>query len=465
MEKNFLRLYAITDRSWLKPDETLADQVRQAILGGASMIQFREKELTGEALREQAREVQQVCRTYGVPFIVNDDAALAKELDADGVHVGQSDMAVADARALLGPDKIVGATAKTLEQAAEAEKQGADYLGSGAIFGTTTKKDAKPMTRELLSSICESVSIPVVAIGGIDGSNVAGLKDLPIAGVAVISGIFAEPSITKAAKRICTALYGKPVVQCITNHVTVNAVANVLLMQEASPIMAHHIREVQEVQEGSSALLLNLGATDDYEAMLEAARAAKLAGHPIVIDPVGVGGSSYRREQMKKLLDVARPACIRGNFSEILAIYEDANTMHGLDDESELQTDGVSEHERVVRELARRLGCIVVASGKTDLISDGQTVLKVEAGDAMQKYVTGSGCMLSAVIAAGLSFALCPTAPLVAEICRRFGDAAAYAVDQCMWDTALCEPVESTDQVGPMTFYNAWMDRLYAEID
>ena len=202
LDRNHLKLYAITDRSWLKGD-TLAHQVELAILGGVTMIQLREKYLQGEALEELARQVQEVCREYQIPFIINDNVDLAKKIDADGVHVGQSDMAVGQARAILGPDKIIGATAKTVEQAKIAEEQGADYLGSGAVFGSKTKTDAIPMSKELLQQICESVHIPVVAIGGITLENVEQLKDCSITGVAVVSGIFAQRDITAVAQSIC----------------------------------------------------------------------------------------------------------------------------------------------------------------------------------------------------------------------------------------------------------------------
>lgn len=199
MDRKNLKLYAITDRAWLK-GESLAHQVELAIKGGTTIVQLREKHLQGQELETLALEVQQVCKRYHVPFIINDDVELAKKIDADGVHVGQSDMAVEQARAILGPDKIVGATAKTIEQAQIAEKQGADYLGSGAMFGSTTKTDALPMTTELLQQICKSVQIPVVAIGGITIDNVEQLKDCSIAGVAVVSGIFAQEDIEKAAQ-------------------------------------------------------------------------------------------------------------------------------------------------------------------------------------------------------------------------------------------------------------------------
>lgn len=200
-----LKLYAITDSSWLNGD-TLAHQVELAIEGGATIVQLREKNKSGEELKALAIEVKNVCDKHNVPFIINDDVELAKEIDADGVHVGQSDMSVENARKILEPDKIIGATAKTVEQAKIASNQGADYLGSGAVFGSTTKKDAIPMSMELLNEICDSVPIPVVAIGGIDKHNIARLRGTHIAGAAVVSGIFAQPDIKKAAQELSEEL-------------------------------------------------------------------------------------------------------------------------------------------------------------------------------------------------------------------------------------------------------------------
>lgn len=201
VKRESLCLYAITDRAWLKGD-TLAHQVELAIQGGVTFVQLREKQKTGEELKALALEVQSVCRRYQIPFIINDDVELAREIDADGVHVGQADMAVEQARRILGPDKIIGATAKTVEQAQTAQAQGADYLGSGAVFGSTTKKDAIGMDKALLQQICESVNIPVVAIGGINAENILQLEGASIAGVAVVSGIFAAQDIAAASAEL-----------------------------------------------------------------------------------------------------------------------------------------------------------------------------------------------------------------------------------------------------------------------
>lgn len=164
------------------------------------MVQLREKELSEADFEQEAKELLELCHKYNVNLIINDNVALAAKVGADGVHIGQSDMGVEKARAILGKEKTIGVTAKTVEQAKAAEAAGADYLGSGAVFGTSTKKDAKPMDHALLQEICESVKIPVVAIGGIDGGNILLLKGRKMAGVAVVSGLFACEDIKKAAE-------------------------------------------------------------------------------------------------------------------------------------------------------------------------------------------------------------------------------------------------------------------------
>lgn len=193
-----LLLYAVTDRSWLE-GETLYDQVKKALEGGVTFVQLREKELDEEHFLEEAKEIKELCREYHVPFVINDNVDIAIAADADGVHVGQSDMDAQDVRKRLGPDKIIGVTAKTVEQALLAEKRGADYLGVGAVFHTSSKADAKDISHETLKAICEAVSIPVIAIGGISRDNVSLLAGNGICGIAAISAIFAQADITEAA--------------------------------------------------------------------------------------------------------------------------------------------------------------------------------------------------------------------------------------------------------------------------
>ena len=199
--KKELCLYAITDRRWLK-GRTLKEVAEQAIQGGVTCLQLREKELDEERFLQEARELQALCKHYHVPFLVNDRVDIAIACDADGVHLGQRDLEAGRARALLGPDKIIGVSAKTVEDALRAQECGADYLGVGAVFGTTTKKDATNITIDTLCAICKAVSIPVVAIGGITQENLSELAGTGIAGPAVISAVFAQQDINEAAKAL-----------------------------------------------------------------------------------------------------------------------------------------------------------------------------------------------------------------------------------------------------------------------
>ncbi len=200
-DKKNLLLYAVTDRSWLGT-ESLYSQVKKAIDGGVTFVQLREKELAQEAFYKEALEIQALCREKNIPFVINDNVALAKKIDADGVHVGQEDMEAGDVRSLLGPDKIIGVSAHSVEEALLAEKRGADYLGVGAAFSTNSKKDVSCISHETIRDICQAVQIPVIAIGGINETNIEELKGTGICGVAVISAIFAKKDITGAARTL-----------------------------------------------------------------------------------------------------------------------------------------------------------------------------------------------------------------------------------------------------------------------
>lgn len=196
---NYLELYAVTNRHWLG-NQTLLEQVQEALDGGATCIQLREKQLDEENFLKEAIEIQKLCKEYHVPFIVNDNVEIAKDMHADGIHVGQSDMEALDVRKALGNDVILGVSAQTVEQAKKAEAHGADYLGVGAVFPTGSKDDADDVSHETLQAICEAVSIPVIAIGGITQDNVKELAGSGIVGIAVISAIFAQKDITQATK-------------------------------------------------------------------------------------------------------------------------------------------------------------------------------------------------------------------------------------------------------------------------
>ena len=203
LDKHSLLLYAVTDRSGLK-GQTLAQQVEQALLGGATMVQLREKQLDLPHFRREALEIQALCRRYGAPFLINDNVDLALEIGADGVHVGQEDMEAGLVRQKLGPGKILGVSAHSPEEALRAQAAGADYLGAGAVFHTGTKTDVSTLSYDTLGDICAAVHIPVVAIGGINEDNILRLKGTGIAGAAVVSALFAQPDVQAAARHMRT---------------------------------------------------------------------------------------------------------------------------------------------------------------------------------------------------------------------------------------------------------------------
>lgn len=203
LEKDRLLLYAVTDRSWTG-QQSLYEQIEEALKGGVTMVQLREKQLSEDELVAEAIQIKELCHRYEVPLIINDNVDAALKSGADGVHVGIEDAPVSEIRRRAGDDFIIGATAKTTEQAKAAEAAGADYLGVGAVFPSPTKKNAIRITPQDLREICGSVAIPAVAIGGITGDNVSEIKGGGMAGVAVVSAIFAAEDIQKAAAELKT---------------------------------------------------------------------------------------------------------------------------------------------------------------------------------------------------------------------------------------------------------------------
>ena len=201
MNKDALSLYGITDRYWLNGRPLIHD-VQLALEGGVTMIQLREKNLDEESFYKEAIEIKELCKKFHVPFIINDNVELAKKVDADGIHVGQNDMAAQDVRAIIGPDKILGVSTQTVEEAILAQKMGADYLGVGAVFPTGSKDDCWVLSHDLCREICSAVTIPVVAIGGINLGNISKLSGLGFSGISLISAIFGQNDIKSAAMKL-----------------------------------------------------------------------------------------------------------------------------------------------------------------------------------------------------------------------------------------------------------------------
>ena len=200
-DKQTMRLYAVTDRAWVGR-QTLYEQVEAALQGGVTCVQLREKQLDHEAFLAEARDIRDLCRRYGVPFIINDDLDIAVACGADGVHVGQDDMPVEEVRRRVGDAMMVGVSAHNVQEALRAQAGGADYLGAGAVFGTSTKNNVTPLSFDTLRDICGAVDIPVVAIGGIHKENILQLKGTGVDGVALVSAIFAADDIETECKEL-----------------------------------------------------------------------------------------------------------------------------------------------------------------------------------------------------------------------------------------------------------------------
>lgn len=200
-DKKYMLLYAVTDRTWVG-EKTLYQQVEEALRGGVTCVQLREKDMGDEDFLQEAKEIHVLCQQYGVPFIVNDNVAVAVACGAEGIHVGQEDMAAGDVRHQVGNGMILGVSVHTVEEAREAVHNGADYLGLGAVFPTSTKTDVEQMSNETLRAICDAVDVPIVAIGGINRSNIAKLAGSGVDGVALVSAIFSEPEIETTCREL-----------------------------------------------------------------------------------------------------------------------------------------------------------------------------------------------------------------------------------------------------------------------
>ena len=200
-DKRHMLLYAVTDRAWTGK-QTLYEQVEAALKGGVTCVQLREKELDETAFLQEAKELCALCRRYGVPFLVNDNVEIAIACGADGIHVGQEDLAAGEVRRRVGENMILGVSVHTVEEAFQAVRDGADYLGLGAVFPTSTKTDVEQMSNETLRAICDAVNVPIVAIGGINRGNILKLAGSGVDGVALVSAIFSAEDIEGACREL-----------------------------------------------------------------------------------------------------------------------------------------------------------------------------------------------------------------------------------------------------------------------
>ena len=458
-------LCLVTDSNHIKKSgRSLENIVSLAIEGGCTMIQYREKILDYAAQKSQALTLQKICKDLHVPFIINDNVKLASEIQADGVHVGQNDISAPEARKILGPDALLGVTVHNIPEVKKALSDGADYLGTGAIYESITKP-VKPLGLDVLKDLAKASSIPVLAIGGIGEGNSRKIMECGASGLAVSSNILLAEDISlesrKLSNQVCvyhaeqlrkkigitlkTIREKKPLVHHITNHVVMNISANVTLCIGASPIMAWERREMEEMVKVSDVLLLNIGTLkeDVLDSMLVAGRKANALGKPVVLDPVGVGASKFRYESVCRILEEIKLAVIKGNTSEIQTIYygNKGKQQKGVDGE-----ESVENPQNMVRELAGRLNTVVVMTGYHDFVSDGRSTVILNNNCDYLPKITGSGCMAGSLIAA------------FAAVQKDYLIAACGGISSL---TCAAEMIEKEKEVkGPASFQMALLDQI-----
>ncbi|KEY65222.1 hypothetical protein S7711_09349 [Stachybotrys chartarum IBT 7711] len=440
-----------------------------------------------------ARSLHAVTKPLGVPLLINDRVDVAVEVGCEGVHIGQDDMGMVvnaeyqQARELLGPDKIIGVSASSVAEALKACEAGADYLGLGAVYATTTKKDTKNILgpagiRAILSALAAAgyASVPTVCIGGVNASNARAVLSASSAspaksldGVAVVSALVAAPDPAAAARRLLSeVLLAKvpdviravarktPLTHNITNLVVQNFAANIALAVGASPIMANDAGEAEDLARLGGALVINMGSVsrqqiDNYSA---AVAAYNKIGRPVVLDPVGnqtaytrapdrrAGATTLRRQTVKTLLSSGHFDIIKGNEGEIQTVFGATVSQRGVDSASSLS---LPQKLSLARAVARRQRSVVLLTGVTDVLSDGHRSLRVDNGHEYLGMVTGTGCTLGTVLSA--MAAAWPGDVLLAA-----------AAGTAMFGVAAEMAAERPEVRGPGTFVPAFIDALYA---
>lgn len=492
-----LTLYLVTDSTpAILGDSDLLWVVEEAIKGGVTIVQYRDKHAdTGEMI-ETASRLHAVTKRYKVPLLINDRVDVCLAMGAEGVHIGQEDMSPSQVRSLLGPDAIIGVTASSITEATEAIDADADYLGVGTMFATPTKTDTKSIigtkgVQEILGacSTGSSRSVPCVAIGSINSSNVQRVLHQSshgsngLNGVAVVSAIVASQKPQEAARELKRLIESTPTSYYVatapgtqvlkdtssilskapsiiashvnssvlshnmTNTVVQNFAANVCLATGSSPIMSINALEAADLAKLGGALVINMGTVtpDTIAAYLAGMKAYNAAGNPVLFDPVGGGATSLRRDTIKTLLTGGFFSVIKGNEGEISAVAGTSKTQQrGVD--SGPSTSTKEDKVRLVKDLARRERCIVLMTGATDYLSDGERTLGISNGSHWLGRITGSGCALGSTIASYVAlyredkFLAALTAILHYEL------AAERAEKRCR---------------GPGSFIPAFLDELY----
>lgn len=469
-------VYLVTDSTpAILGSRDLVAVVEAALRGGVTCVQYRDKHGAPAAVVATARRLHALTQRYGVPLLINDRVDVAVQVGCEGVHIGQDDMDVHQARTLLGSGKIVGVTASNVDEAIKACQDGADYLGIGTVYSTATKKDTKSIigpsgVRAILKAMAAGGygAVPTVCIGGVHTDNAAAVlaqssaaPAKSLSGVAVVSAIIAAEDPAEAARQLAghVAVAAIPLVvgavgratplsHNMTNLVVQNFAANVALAVGASPIMSNYAAEAGDLAKLGGALVVNMGTVtpEGLANYKQAIQAYNDADRPIILDPVGAGATAIRRAASAEMLAVGRFAVIKGNVAELQTLLGQAVTQRGVDSTAEVD---VASRARLAAALARRHRTVVLLTGATDVVSDGARTFRVDNGDAVLGRVTGTGCTLGTVVSAMV--AAWPADALLAAVAAAavFGIAAQYAVDR-------------DDVRGPGTFVPAFLDELHA---
>ena len=494
-------LYLVTDSTpAILGDRDLASLVREAVIGGVTMVQYRDKTSETADLIKMARRLHLVCKSYRLPLLINDRVDVVLAIGCEGVHLGQEDMDYPSARRILGPDLIIGITVSSVAEAVAAQDQlaadkGPAYLGIGTVYATATKENTKSIigpegVREILDRLCSNQAKPIftVAIGGINASNVQRVlyqsraPGKALNGIAVVSSIIAAEDPKAAASKLKNLIAttpstmspmassntdvakmidqiptmikemssASPLCHNMTNLVVQNFAANVAAAIGASPIMSNYGEEARDLTDHGGSLVVNMGSVTpegltNYE---KAIRAYNEADRPILLDPVGGGATEVRRNAVRRIMRTGYFTVIKGNENEIVSVLGETPTRQkGVD--SGASSTSARQKAQIVHKLARRERTVVLMTGETDYLSDGGArTLSILNGHEYLGNITGSGCTLGTTIAAFLA---------VHEGDRLLAALAGILI----YEIAAEHAAERDDVNGPGTFVPAFLDQLY----
>ncbi|KLJ06358.1 hypothetical protein EMPG_10232 [Blastomyces silverae] len=491
-----LSVYLVTDSTpAILGDRDLCEVVQDAIEGGVTVVQYRDKHSDTGVMIDMAKRLHRITKKYNVPLIINDRVDVALAVGAEGVHLGQDDMKITEAKKLLPPNTYIGVSVRSNEEAFRAVQDGADYVGIGTVFATPTKTDTKSIigtagTRDILAFLSTMPrKVGAVAIGGINLTNVqrviyqsqAPLKGLD--GAAIVSAIMAAESPREAAASFCklvkeipasatipvlprenevTLLLDqvpdiislvatqRPLCHNMINFVVANFAANVAIAIGASPIMSGYGPEAADLAKNGGSLLINMGTlnNESVDNYLQALRAYNAEGNPVVFDPVGAGATDVRRKATKQLLAGGYFDLIKGNESELIQVYGKARgNQVGVD--SGPSTLNAEEKAKLVKDLARRERNIVLLTGSVDYLSDGERTLAIGNGHQFLSHITGTGCIIGTMAASFLAV-------------HRSNKLLAVLASLLLLEIAAERAAVKDGVHGPGTFLPAFIDELFA---